>query len=828
MALGGDQEGFTERPPSASGGFFKGLKTATDQLRNLAPGWAGSSSSEEDGAYSGPLAAPLRKALAEQYVDHKRFQWIVPLTRIYVSDSEFVSEGFLAGDDDGGLVIFRQAEGGGIQFWAAPLAASAAKISLVANSLRLQLTIKGVHGIRGTETELHLRCFAHGSGQWWQLWEGPIREALGTDPHPVEIEIHRAGLQRFGPQPRLYSTPAFVGLRGDVLVAIPQYPMPALSSIAKFVVDSNGIEILCTLDDLPHSIRFTSRDATGEGVAGRIRQGFVGEPSRECPLGEIERDLASTGCFEAISQDGNVLAPCVLRTTHTGVAQIFPKSDAIYTHHMRLGTTVVLVNHDGDCLSLRPSFGAVDEIARHGTELRGLVKGSRQDEQYLWSVAATDDDPHTPVFIEFRGNSVRLGTNPPFTTDAAQLDVQATGSSGTHTLIFTQAERSRRLVANEAIAFGVWQEWDARHTAHGVSQATAADLYSQFNEAKTNNFLLVLYGDIVLLNRSLNAGLTMCELMTRLEEHGAASFAENETLRDATIGKIMLLLAGLTPIKQKFELLATMAPYYWVGQEVKWISAVFGEATASKLSGAERKRLVPILRRHIRGMQGDILRSLSHVEAAARPLDAIFAKEELQKHWSSWVKPFMSPFVAQSIATRVLPTAAAAAVGAGSAAAVSTALLPLLASVGAMQAVSLVSGYFAKHREEGAQVRRAAQVIFPWWQVFMKTLAVSLYESGEFMAEQNTIAMKRDKTLLDSCSAAAKQQIVSTLHRQLRHRIVNEKRTRYGEMLEGTGVRMRDLIEDFQSAAGEGMRESVGEFVASLPVARSQKLLTEE
>jgi hypothetical protein len=110
----------------------------------------------------------------------------------------------------------------------------------------------------------------------------------------------------------------------------------------------------------------------------------------------------------------------------------------------------------------------------------------------------------------------------------------------------------------------------------------------------------------------------------------------------------------------------------------------------------------------------------------------------------------------------------------------------------------------------------------------MKTLAVSLYESGEFMAEQNTIAMKRDKTLLDSCSAAAKQQIVSTLHRQLRHRIVNEKRTRYGEMLEGTGVRMRDLIEDFQSAAGEGMRESVGEFVASLPVARSQKLLTEE
>jgi len=188
----------------------------------------------------------------------------------------------------------------------------------------------------------------------------------------------------------------------------------------------------------------------------------------------------------------------------------------------------------------------------------------------------------------------------------------------------------------------------------------------------------------------------------------------------------------------------------------------------------------------------------------------------------------MSPFLAQSIATRVIPTAAAAAVGAGSAAAVSTALLPVLASVGAMQAVSMVSGYFAKHREEGAQVRRAAQVIFPWWQVFMKTLAVSLYESREFVAEQNAISMKRDKMLLDSCTAQAKQRIVATLNQQLQGRIVSEKRTRYGEMLEGTGVRMKDLIEDFQAAAGAGMQESVDEFVASLPVARSQKLLTEE
>jgi hypothetical protein len=822
------QQESAKQPQQPSGGFFKGLKTATDQLRGLTSNWAGLAGGEDEGAYSGPLDAYLRKELADQFVDHRRFQWLVPVSRIYVSDSEFVPEGYLAGDDDGGLVIFRQSEGGGIQVWSMPIAATTAKISTAARTLRLQLIIKEVHGIRGTETELHARCLSQGCGQWWRLWDAPVREALGADPSLVDIEVHCPAQQRLGSQQTVFATPVFAGLVGDVLVTLPPLAMPALPNVTKWAADSNSIELLCTLEDLPHRIRLTSRDGTNEGILARIQQCVARESCQRCTTGEVGKDIASMGAFEVTLVTGEVFSPCVLRASCGNLVQLFPAQATPYTHHIRLGDTLILVNHGGDSISLRPSPSNIDELARHSADLTGLVKGSRDDGPYLWSAAATDDKSRTPVFVQFRGNTFCVGSGSQFSIDVAHLDVQATGDPGIYRLTITEADRCRSMIATEAIAFSIWQEWDARHTAHGVAQATTADLYSQFNEAKTNNFLLVLYGDIVLLNRSLNAGMSMGELMARLEEHGAASFAEDETLRDATIGKIMLLLAGLTPIKQKFELLATMAPYYWVGQEAKWIAAVFGEATASKLSAVERKRLVPTLRRHIRGMQGDILRSLSHVEAAARPLDAIFAKEELQKHWSSWAKPFMNPFLAQSIATRVLPTAAAAAVGAGSAAAVSTALLPVLASVGAMQAVSMVSAYFAKHREEGAQVRRAAQVIFPWWQVFMKTLAVSLYESREFMAEQHSVAMKRDKVLLESCSAASRHRIVSTLNQQLRRRIVNEKRTRYGEMLEGTGVRMRDLIGDFQAAAGAGMRESVGEFVASLPVARSQQLLTEE
>jgi hypothetical protein len=808
------------------GGFFKGIKSATEQLRSLAPGW--STASEEDTPYGGPIAPAIRKGLAEQFVNYKRFQWVLPLKQIYISDSDFISDGYLAGDDDGGLVAFRQTENAGVQVWAAPQTSAAATVSTVSKALRLRLAIKGVHGIRGMEAELHLGCLTKGCGEWWRLWEQPLRDLLGTDPTLVEIEICRAAHQRFGTHAKVFSTLAFAGIQNDRIVTAPEYELPTLSAVTKWGYVATHVEFLGPLNHLPHRVRIASRDESARGFLPRIQQALPQEPSVRCLEGSCDAHLATVGVFDGRNNLGDLVSPCVLQAAAGRVVQLHPTQPDPYTHCVRVGEVVVLANHAVGCVAIKTSPMAIDVMEQNTASLDGLVKGTRDGKPCLWTAAVLDDAPETPVYVEFLGNELRLGRDPPIALGESTLEVQGTSATGLYRLAFAHSGRSTRLRTTEAIAFGVWQEWDARRTAHGVSKATTAELYSQFNESKTNNFLLVLYGDIVLLNRSLNTGMSMSNLMTRLQEEGAASFAEDESLRDATIAKIMLLLAGLTPIKQKFELLATMTPYYWVGQEAKWIASVFGDSTATKLSSAERKRLVPVLRRHIRGMQGDILRSLSHVEAAARPLDAIFAREELQKHWSSWVKPFMSPFLAQSIATRVLPTAAAAMVGASSAAAVSTALLPVIASVGAVQAVSMVSGYFAKHREEGAQVRRAAQVIFPWWQVFMKTLAVSLYESREFVAEQNSVAMKRDKTLLDSCPPHARARVISTLNQQLRRRIVNEKRTRYGEMLEGTGVRMRDLIEDFQSAAGDGMRVSVGEFVASLPVGRSQKLLPEE
>ena len=327
-----------------------------------------------------------------------------------------------------------------------------------------------------------------------------------------------------------------------------------------------------------------------------------------------------------------------------------------------------------------------------------------------------------------------------------------------------------------------------------------AELYSEYNEVKSSNFLLMLFGDIMVLNRRLDNGIAMDHLMSDLEDAGAAKFLESAALRDATVGKIMLLLAELGAIKQKFELLATMSPYHWLNQEVQWLAAAFGTELASKPIATERKRLVPTVRRQIRTVQGDILRSLAPIEAAARPLDAIFAREEFRLHWSS-------------LGRRATPAIKALLDAGLFVSGVTPAFM--LIGVG-VQGANAAFSYFGKNPEATAQVQRAADVIFPWWKIFMKTLAVSIYESRECAAEWNTVAMKRDKQLLEALPAATRPAAIKNIQRQLRARIMEEKALQCSAFSGGAGIRVCDLMQDLARAGGEDMKTSIDAFATNL------------
>ena len=126
------------------------------------------------------------------------------------------------------------------------------------------------------------------------------------------------------------------------------------------------------------------------------------------------------------------------------------------------------------------------------------------------------------------------------------------------------------------------------------------------------------------------------------------------------------------------------------------------------------------------------------------------------------------------------------------------------------------SAYFQKDREASAQVQRVAETIFPWWQVFMKTLIVAVYEAAEFVDEENARAMKRDRELLNAVTPDKQAAMRGKLQAELRRRIVNERKNRFAEVLAGSGIRYQNLLDDLDGAADSGIRESISAFRSGL------------
>ena len=133
-----------------------------------------------------------------------------------------------------------------------------------------------------------------------------------------------------------------------------------------------------------------------------------------------------------------------------------------------------------------------------------------------------------------------------------------------------------------------------------------------------------------------------------------------------------------------------------------------------------------------------------------------------------------------------------------------------------VQGANAAFSYFGKNPEAAAQVQRAADVIFPWWKIFMKTLAVAIYESQECAAEWNTAAMKRDKQLLEALPAATRPAAIKNIQRQLRARIMEEKALQCSAFSGGAGIRVCDLMQDLARAGGEDMKTSIDAFATNL------------
>ena len=690
-------------------------------------------------------------------------------------------------------------------------------------NMKLVLRVSGDPAVNSCSVILDAETVETAFGPWLDFWRPCICSA-NPDLVPETIFVGRARTtelreNELGIKDAVIISPALVGIGGGFLFVLSTQEKISIVDLQSWNLGDREFTALYLEQGVPRVFVVGNQLADEPRFWNELKSSLPQSTQENLP--QVE-NLSDLGVFRQVEPDGSKRR-VILQKRAEGLADWSDQNSPVFEFLWLLPYRTILASKNGQCmiLELDPEQGSkLQALVNVPT---GLIKVSDKES---WVLFFSDDARYEPIRVSVRNSEVSYSETETYPLSSA-VDLRVDPANDGMVRVTTKWRKGDdvvelRHVAPEQQAFAFWAWWDSEKARHEVAQLTTPGLYSQYNNARKHNFLLVAFGDLILLNRSLESGTPISQLCEKLDEVGSEKFADDKDLRDETVAKTMLLASSLQAIKQKYELLSAMAPYYWVQREAGWLSQAFGAESTKTVLTSERQRMVPALRRQIRTIQSDLYRSLGQIESGIRPLESIFSREEVQKHWSSRVRTYLPAATQIAIGIAGLYTGGTSFLITGPG-------MNLLAGAFATHGLGNILGIFQKDREAAAQVRRAAQSIFPWWQIFMKTLVISIFEAGEFMDSESALAMKRDRKLIDSLPEDKRPAAIKKVNAALRQRIVQERRDQFGEVVDGSGVRVMQIIQDIERASGEQMKTTVDSFVDTLVVTgkRSKRQMSE-
>lgn len=751
--------------------------------------------------------------LNQNGVNPDTFVWIIGVESVALTNGKQLDTGCLAELPTGDLCIFRYKPDVGFHMGLVPRLN--ASILLEENAKLLSFLVSFVGDPHLQHCRVVLRSETAGSavGPWIDF----LKPALSSSQPGLPLQNIAVGCveritprkNEFGQESTTQPDPVAFGIAGHSLIILPTKEEIRLNDLHAWTMSDDEFECMYLVDEEPNVFLVRGDGPDFAQLLEKLRPLLPESGALDAPLTNY---LSTMGVFAKKDRDSHS-APIILRKRNDELVVWSDPARPVMRYAWVLPRKTILSTENGDNVVLSIASEQAACLRDVVQPPAGMIQTSKGES---WILFLSDDAEQTPVRVIVGAENVNfsgVGIHP---IDKA-LDIHVDPSTDGLVRVTTRWRHGDEVVEHRHIApeqqgFAFWEWWDSEKAQVEISKVGTAGLYSQYNAARKNNFLIVIFGDILLLNRALESGTPMSELCRKLDEMGGVTFAEDQRLREETVAKTLLLASSLQDIKQKYEIISAMSPYYWLESESKWMAQAFGSRIASNAVTSERKRLVPTVRRQVRSIQSDLFRSLGQIEAAIRPLESIFSREEVQRHWSSRVRVF-----APQIAHAGLGAASLLLDPTGSTA------LRLLGGAFATSALGGVLSHIQKDREAAAQIQRAAQGIFPWWQVFMKTLVISIYEAGEFMDAENTVAMKRDRQFIESVPAEQRAAALQRVNSSLRKRIVEERRNRFGEVFSGSGVRVMQILEDIERSSGEQMKLTVDSFMETLVVTGRRK-----
>ncbi|ABW68739.1 hypothetical protein [Desulfosudis oleivorans] len=726
------------------------------------------------------------------------FTWIVPLTRIELCDKKPLQEGFLARSQDGILHVFHKKTR--LEYFLEQ------DVHRDVESVQgaIGFTVKYKNAIRCIigldDPNILYRCY----GLWQDCWKPSLGRSLGLNRDAAYIWLvtldHETVVGEGSPAPSRKIPLAFVYIdkEADVIRTFPPVSLPELK-YKTFITEENTtgrhrLILGFNVNGIPHKLTLIS--------VYPLQSYPIDSPSIQSatPNESILTTMRQVNARE-IGETGDVPYLLTAKYNNTIQTQRLPDGPTQeFSHGFEYNNRFLLISKNGEALN---TSGSQYFMKKAGIAQPTVFNVSADNVLAFLFDLEKSEAAHT-LWIGSESLSIDKGEVIPLESisrisgEAAhnglyRLRMDLPGSDGPEPLV---------LIGPEAYVIECKRILDTRQIKARFKTMKSLDLYREYHQLKKYNQLAILFGDIVLLDQELNDEPPVETLHKKLSNMSVEAFYENKPLQQQTIQKILLFSMFLPEFKKKFEYFSSMYPYLVYENEANFLKTSFGADVAQRILPGERQKIVQTNRQSVRQVQSHIQRSLAEIERAIAPVEELFIREELRKTWLSRIG-------------RHLPVAGQFLLAGGSLLAGGP--VGMLAGILAIRAMGDTLNHIQMDKESAGRIKIAAEKIFPWWRVFKDTLTVSIYETSEFIDQENRRCLLRDTKILQALPDSRREKAQQQRDEQLQNGIVAEKENRYVKILKESDVRFEQIEADLRSTVDNTMQENVKGFIATIP-----------
>ena len=732
------------------------------------------------------------------------FWGLVPTDQIVKRSGDTIKSGYIAFSDDGEIHVVSK----NVLFSGRHISQDL-KISLIEKIPCVSFNPKNDSEIQSCYVNLgNIDNLKKGYGYWLNLWEPELKEKLKLNKSSQLIVLSSLELRKITDnkfdQIIKKSSVSILAFEDRELKVYPDLHLPSLENMTHWYLasDKKTLKLAINHEGVPHYTITISELFNSCGFKS------IRDLSKELSelLKTSEQDLFSLdlkGIFEANLFPEGKKQKFLFELdskSKTIIATSIPKGEQItFDLCFNYKQKVLLISSDQkqfltctfdykDIVKIKsnlsiPSDLFKSESYRFGAFLDKKISGKvRMLQVYQDGFIIDDREP-----IEF--SKLKKIEITSLSNEINELHIEYTDEHS--------SSNSIRLIGPVSYSYSALKELEVNKAKSVASNSSLPELYKQYNYVKKQNLLIGLFSDIILLNQELDIEISMDKLVEELEKISIEEFYNNKKLFQQTTKKLLLFSLFLPKIKQNFEYLSSLYPYYQVKNEADIISDAFGPGVATKYIPYERKKIRLTSRKNIRNVQSSMQRIFSEIEKAVYPIEQLFAKEEIQKDLFSKITKYF-PQAGQATLIDILVATGAATGGIG-----------ILAGILGIRALGDVLNSSQTNRESAARVKKASKTAFSWWRVLKDNLPVAIYEAGEEIDDENTRCMQRDKRIFDRFPSH-KKQFEDDLKKSLKKRIHKGTDGIFTDIVAGSGIKFRTLATDIETAIEIDMPKKVG------------------